>query len=73
MKTYTLYLIRGDEPAAAFEPVLCRTDAEALGRARQLLERRAEFDTVEVCFGETVLFRLGRAPSADAWSEPASP
>lgn len=61
MKTYTLYLISGDEPSAAFEPALCRTDAEALGEARRLLDRRPEFDTVEVCFGETLLFRLARA------------
>lgn len=61
MKTYTLYLKNGDEPPSAFEPALCRTDAEALGMARGLLERRPEFDTVEVCFGETILFRLGRA------------
>lgn len=61
MKTYTLYLKNGDEPPSAFEPALCRTDAEALGEARVLLERRPEFDTVEVCFGETVLFRLGRS------------
>jgi hypothetical protein len=62
MKTYTLYLRTGEEtPASTFEPVLCRSDAEALGHARQLLERRPEIDTVDVCFGETVLFQLGRA------------
>ena len=61
MKTYTLYLRNGEEPSTAFEPALCRSDAEALSHARQLLERRPEFDTVEVCFGETLLFRLGRS------------
>jgi hypothetical protein len=61
MKTYTLFLRNGEEPPAAFEPALCRTDAEALGKARELLERRPEFDTVEVCFGDTLLFRLGRS------------
>ncbi len=61
MKTYTLYLRSGEEPPATFEPALCRTHAEAFGQARLLLERTPEFDTVEVCFGETLLFRLGRA------------
>jgi hypothetical protein len=61
MKTYTLFLRTGEEPPGAFEPVLCRTDAEALGQARLLLERRPEFDTVEVCFGDMLLFRIGRA------------
>ncbi|MDR3512370.1 MAG: hypothetical protein P4L73_12105 [Caulobacteraceae bacterium] len=60
MKTYTLYLKNGDEPPSAFEPALCRTDAEALGVARSVLERRPEFDTVEVCFGETLLFSVAR-------------
>lgn len=61
MKTYTLYLKNGEEPAGTFEPALCRDDAEALGKARELLDSRPEFDTVEICFGDTVLFELGRA------------
>jgi hypothetical protein len=61
MKTYTLYLKNGDEPARTFEPALCRNDAEALGEARALLERRPEFDSVEICFGDTVLFELSRS------------
>jgi hypothetical protein len=58
MKTYTLFLRNGETPSSAFESVLCRSDAEALGQARQLLEQRDEFDTVEVCFGDTLLFCL---------------
>ena len=40
-KTYTFYLRDGGEQLR-FEPVICRTDAEAMGRAREMLALHSE-------------------------------
>ncbi len=60
-KTYTLYLLNGDGDRHGFEPALCETDAEAIGRARELIEGDAAVSGVEVCFDATTLFRVHRA------------
>ena len=59
LKTYTLFLI-DNQPTPRFEPLMALTDADALGRARELLDAHPEYETVEVCFGQEVLFRVGR-------------
>lgn len=59
LKTYTIYLRDGGE-ATRFEPALCRSDLEALTRARLLLAQHTECEAVEVFFGETCLFHVGR-------------
>lgn len=58
-KTYTFYLRGGHEPDR-FEPVLCRSDPEAMASARDLLARHGEREAVEVFFGEELLFRVAR-------------
>ena len=55
MKTYTMYLRRADEPAPAFEPVLCANDIEAIRKARELLSQRPAVTAIDVYFGEDLL------------------
>jgi hypothetical protein len=59
LRTYTLFLYDGTEPPR-FEPALCRTPAEAMERAREVLDRSPECRSVEVFFGETRLFEVLR-------------
>jgi hypothetical protein len=59
LKTYTIYLRDGGE-ATRFEPALCENDLDALTRAREVLARHTECEAVEVYFGETCLFHVGR-------------
>lgn len=59
LKTYTLYLRDGVD-RVRFEPSMCRTDAEAMARARKLLELNPECKAVEVLFGNDLLFRINR-------------
>lgn len=60
-KTYTLYLLNGDGARCGFEPAMCDTDAEAIGRARELLDGDPALSGVEICFGDQTLFRVHRA------------
>lgn len=62
LKTYTLYFRKdGEEPVSApVEPALCASDAEAFQEARRRLAARTEFDSVEVCFGDDLLFNIRR-------------
>ena len=62
-KTYTLYLLNGDGARHGFEPALCDTDAEAIGRARELIEADPALAGVEICFGDQTLFRVHRSRS----------
>lgn len=61
-KTYTLYL-RDDGPKRRFEPALCRTDVEAMARARELLAAHPECEAVEVFFGDRHIARIGGTAS----------
>ena len=58
-KTYTFYLRDGGEQLR-FEPVICRTDAEAMARAREMLALHSECEAIEVFFGDQQLFRYDR-------------
>lgn len=58
-KTYTFYLRDGSD-RNRFEPGLCRSDAEAMARARELLALHAECHAIEAFFGEEFLFRFVR-------------
>jgi hypothetical protein len=59
-KTYTLYLRDGGD-AVRFVPALCERDAEAIARARMLLAQHPECETIEIFFGEKLLFTIERA------------
>ena len=61
LKTYTLYLRDGGE-AVRFVPALCKTDADAIARARMLLVEHPECATIEIFFGEKLLFTIERVP-----------
>jgi hypothetical protein len=58
LKTYTLYL-RDGASDDRFEPALCNSDWEARSRAAALLVQHPECETVEVFFGDDLLFRVG--------------
>ncbi len=61
-KTYTL-LLRGEyNVLSLFEPVMCETNAELIGKARALLARYPECVTVDVLFGQTQLYCLRQEP-----------
>jgi hypothetical protein len=62
LKTYTLYL-RDGRDRVRFEPAMCRTNGEAMARARELLELHGECEAVEVFFGDDFLYRVARAPA----------
>lgn len=58
LKTYALFL-RGDrDKPQQFQAATCKTDAEALQRARALLVNHPECEAVDVFFGDTELFRV---------------
>lgn len=59
-KTYTLYLWDGAETSVGFEPALCVSDAQAIRRAREILDGRPDLEAVEVHFAGQSLFRIGR-------------
>ena len=59
LKTYTLYM-RDDGAAVRFVPAMCASDAEAIRRARELLADHPECATIEVVFGEQLLFTIAR-------------
>ena len=65
-RTYTLYLRNGrdcgDGPSL-FEPVLCQSASEVVGKAFDLLERHPDCQAVDVFFGDAELFRVGRPKS----------
>ncbi|MEI9966006.1 MAG: hypothetical protein WDM92_16565 [Caulobacteraceae bacterium] len=65
-KTYTLYLWDGAAAPVGFEPALCISDAEAIRRAREILEERDDLEAVEVHFGGDMLFRIHR-PRPMGW------
>lgn len=58
-KTYTFYLLDSGR-VVGFEPALCANDAEAMGRAREVLGRASSCDAVDVYFGEDRLFGVAR-------------
>jgi len=58
LKTYTLYL-RDGSPRRRFEPALCRTDADAMARAREVLAAHPECEAVEVFFGDRHIVSIG--------------
>ena len=59
LKTYTLYLRDGRDDAG-FEPALCATDAQAMGRAREMLELREACEAIDVYLGDDFLCRVNR-------------
>jgi hypothetical protein len=61
LKTYTIFLRDGGDHDR-FEPSLCRSDADALSRARALLAQHPECEAVEVFFGSDLLFRVEARP-----------
>jgi hypothetical protein len=58
LKTYTLYLRGEGLPDAAFEPVLCETQAELLGKVTDVLGRHPACDAIDVYFGDEELFSV---------------
>jgi len=58
LKTYTVYLRDGRDGPSAFEPVLCRTPAEAMTLAREILARHPQCEGADVFFGGEELFRV---------------
>jgi hypothetical protein len=60
LTTYTLYLRGARGKPDRFEPFLGRSGGEAIGRARELLEQNPDYEAVDVCFGDTELFRVQR-------------
>jgi len=59
LKTYTMYLVDPDD-RSRFEPALCESHAEAMRRARELLEAHPDCEAIDVSFGPDHLFRVGR-------------
>jgi hypothetical protein len=57
-KTYTMYLL-ADGRVVGFEPAMCANEVDAMRRARELLAG-ADYDGVDVYFGDERLFGLGR-------------
>lgn len=60
VKTYTLYL-RDGGAHQRFVPAMCLNDVEALSRARALLEVHPECETIDIYYGDSHLFSVGRA------------
>ena len=63
LKTYTLFLRDGGD-GNRFEPAMCRSEFDALTRARKLLSQHPECEAVEVFFGHDLLFRVEANPPA---------
>lgn len=61
MRTYLfrLFAHAWDREPLASETLACASDAQALGEACRLLERRRECQVVEAWIDHTELFRLG--------------
>ena len=55
MITYTMYLRRDGEIGPEFEPVICANDADAIRKARELLNTRFDVESVDVYFGDQLL------------------
>jgi predicted dinucleotide-binding enzyme len=55
MITYTMYLRQADEGPPDFEPVICANDADAIRKARELLNSRPGVESVDVYFGDQLL------------------
>jgi predicted dinucleotide-binding enzyme len=55
MITYTMYLRRDAEARPDFEPVICANDADAIRKARALLQARPGVKAVDVYFGDQLL------------------
>ena len=60
LKTYTLYL-RDGRDTARFEPAMCRSASEVVGRANDLLEQNPDCEAIEVFFGDKLLVRVERS------------
>jgi len=63
LRTYTLYL-RGHDGADRFEPAMCRTDVDAMARARLLLAQNPDCRSIDAYFGDQHLFSVA-APNSD--------
>jgi hypothetical protein len=61
LKTYTLYLRDGGGDVR-FEPALCGTDAQAMARARELLQRHEVCEAIDVHLGDDFICRVNRPP-----------
>jgi len=59
LKTYTFYL-RDERDDARFEPAMCRTDAQAMAHARELLEVDEACHAIDVYLGDDFLCRVSR-------------
>ena len=59
LKTYTLYL-RDGRNMDRFEPAMCRSASEVLGRANALLAQNADCEAIEVFFGDQLIVRVER-------------
>nr|WP_041374502.1 hypothetical protein [Phenylobacterium zucineum] len=60
MKTYALYLRAADENTSRVEAVTCKTNVEAMQRARALLAQNPQYEAVDVSCGDGELFRVKR-------------
>ena len=60
LKTYILRLHHGAEEAAALQPVLCKTDAQALAKAREWLAQHPDCLAIDVLCGTDELYHVGR-------------
>ncbi len=60
MKTYALHLRTADENTSRVEAVTCKTNVEAMQRARALLAQNPHYETVDVSCGDGELFRVKR-------------
>jgi hypothetical protein len=58
LKTYALFLRGERDKPQQFLAVACKTNAEALQRARALLAGHPECQAVDIFFGDTELFRV---------------
>jgi len=65
LKTYTLYL-RDGRDNDRFEPAMCASASEVVGRANTLLARNPDCEAIEVFFGDKMLIRVERPSS---WSD----
>ncbi len=61
LKTFTLFLRDGGDGPPPFEPALCASEIEAVGKAHEALERHPNCHTVDVFFGDTELFSVRRS------------
>ena len=63
LTTFTVYLRIDGVDRAAFEPIMC-VNRDVMSRAREVLQRHPECESVDVYMGDSELFQLKQAPAA---------